>query len=177
MRLLPLTAIAAGLFTLSACTDEPAPGSGADAADAVSAPAAQKAGAPVSPADLPRLRPGLWRTTTAIEGEDEDVITQCVGPDQPFEAPGGGEAQTCTDAYSRSATGIRLLRRCSQNGVETVMRGEITGDFQSRSAMDLEMQLTIPGQPAPLVRRLRSASTYLGACEAGQEPGVISDGL
>lgn len=179
MRLLSLTAVAAGLLTLSGCTDRPAADSAAESVEAVASPtAAQAVGAPVPAADLPRWRPGVWRTNTTTGNGERNIITQCVGPEQALldNLPEAGDASACTDTYTRLAGGIRMLRRCSQNGMETTMQGDIIGDFQTRATMNVEMRLTIPGQPAPMTRRIQATREYVGPCAAGQEPGLIDDG-
>ncbi|RZJ04922.1 MAG: hypothetical protein EON89_05830 [Brevundimonas sp.] len=167
MRLLPLT-IAAGVLAVSACSQA----GNKDGGDPVEAKAAD-AGAPITIADFPSPKAGLWRVTTVTDGGEPDIEMRCEGPSKPFEAP--ESMPGCTDTASRVPGGVRFDRRCLSEGKPTTLRITLKGDFRNRVTTDMEYKTTLPNGETVETREL-SESVYQGACAAGQAPGVIEDG-
>lgn len=170
MRLSPLMIAAAAAITLAACSDK-------GASDAKSGPveaSASETGMPGTLADLPKPKAGLWRTTTLTDGADPEVILQCIGADEPMELPGLEPREGCVDDVRRLSNGIRMNRKCLTDGQQSNVRLSMTGDFKTRTLMELDMDINMPGV-APIKTSMRGEGVYQGPCAAGQEPGLVQD--
>ncbi len=168
MRHLITLAAATATLAVASCSN-PATET-ADAAE-TAAPAAD-VGAVLTVADLPKLRPGVWRNTVTDGDGEVEVIRQCVGPNEPFELTGSSD---CVPTLHRTATGISVSGQCAKDGLTTEINGTITGDYQARGSMDIRLKVARNGEPLADMR-MRNDSVYEGPCPAGQEPGLIQDG-
>lgn len=167
-HLFVLTASCAALV-VAACSN-PAEKT-AETAD--TAPAADaRVGETITMADLPPRRAGIWRNTMTNPDGSTEIVRQCFGENEPVELMGkdGG----CEPTLRRVANGVSVSGQCTDNGMTTTISGTLTGDYQTRTAMDLNMKATMEGKEV-FDMRLRGESVYEGPCAAGQEPGVIQD--
>lgn len=123
-------------------------------------------------ADLPKLRPGVWRNTITQSDGSSDVIRQCVGPNEPLELTGAHE---CMPTLRRTATGISVSGQCARDGMSIAVTGTITGDYQARGSMEVRLKITKDGEDI-MDERMRAESVYEGPCVNGQEPGLIQGG-
>lgn len=123
---------------------------------------------------LPQRKPGLWETkSTGSEGET--TARQCVGPatDQPI--AGGLPAGACSKILvTKTATGYAVETECAVGQIKASGSSVITGDFETSVRTEGLTRLSgMPGQSAPLERKLTVEARRLGECEAGQKPGDI----
>lgn len=163
--------LALSLLALAAC-------SGSD--DAPGRKAASAIGGPSL--DGPMLAtPGLWRTTTTINGN------------QVF-----GSNRMCVDADSQKATDMvsqavetgcaQPVRRavaggfaydlvCEKDGLKTMVSGEVTGDAR-RVVMRSTTRMTGPEGDVTPPATMVAESVHAGACPAGMKPGdSVQEGL
>ncbi|WP_269716023.1 DUF3617 domain-containing protein [Caulobacter sp. NIBR2454] len=125
---------------------------------------------------MPRLEPGIWRTSTRTGDSPPDTLVQCIGQDHSL-ALSMGEAQARCPTLSMMRVGRIYLvtARCRHEGGETLVRARFTGDF--RSTMRAEIEITRPGPDSrPRQLKLVSVGRYEGPCPDGQAPGLIDDG-
>ncbi|KQY85102.1 DUF3617 family protein [Brevundimonas sp. Root1423] len=168
MRFLPLMIAASGALALTACSQADRK----DAGEPVEATASES-GAPITTADFPSPRAGLWRTTTVRDGGEPEIETRCEGPAKPFETPEAMEG--CTDTASRIPGGVRFDRKCMADGKPASLSITMTGDFKTRANMNMDYKATLPNGET-VESSERGQSVYLGPCAAGQAPGVVEDG-
>jgi len=169
MRFLPLTIAAAGVFALAACSQAERKDAGEPVEDG-----ANEAGTPITTADFPSPRAGLWRVTSVSNGGEPTVELRCEGPAKPFEAP--ESMPGCTDTATRVPGGVRFDRQCMVEGKPASLKITLTGDFQTRATSEMEYKATLPNGET-MESRERGESVYQGPCPAGQAPGtVVEDG-
>lgn len=165
---LAFASLLASALTLAACSDDAGPGSAAAVVERTGSPAT-----PVTLADLPTQRAGIWRTTTTINGNPQKPIRECVAANQPLLDEDAG-ISGCDPAIQRLATGFRLEGLCQSEGVSSRVQAEITGDFQRRVRMNMQTSQSLPGQEA-VVLNIRMEGVYEGACAPGQKPGRLEE--
>jgi hypothetical protein len=175
-----LTGVA--LISLAACS-KPAPGAAGG-----SAPAAGAAPGPLTAAQIPHRKPGLWRQTIAMDGaSDTGPGTQlCV--DEASEAKMSAFAQRMpngvhcpTPQFTRNLDGsISFSESCDMGASGKVATtGVIKGDFNSgyTSAMDTQYS----GSPVPQMNgdhKMTITATWTGPCAPGQRGGdMIMGGM
>jgi hypothetical protein len=160
---------AAACSNADGAADGAAPAAGGDAP----ASTAEVVGAEMALADLPQLRPGVWRTVTTSEGGDKETMRECVGPNQAIDIP-QDTSKDCLPKVNRVAGGFRIASRCTTDGMSGMMNMTMTGDFQTRTRAELELGLGVEGQPMNVAKQTAEA-VWEGPCPAGQEPGDMDD--
>jgi hypothetical protein len=168
MRFLPLIVAAAGALAVTACSQAERK----EAGEPVEA-GANEAGAPITIADFPSPRAGLWRTTKVTDGGEPEIETRCEGPAKPFETP--ESMPGCVDTATRVSGGVRFDRKCMAEGKPASLRITMTGDFKTRANVEMDYKATLPNGET-VESSERGQSVYLGPCSPGQEPGVVEDG-
>ncbi|WP_353186865.1 DUF3617 family protein [Bosea sp. (in: a-proteobacteria)] len=124
--------------------------------------------------DLPQRRPGLWETRS--QGEQGEVVAkQCLGPDTERSLAGSLAGGTCSKLLvTRTATGYAIETECAMGPIKASGSSVVTGDFENAIRSEGATRLTgMPGQSAPLERRLVVESRRLGDCGPGQKPGDV----
>ncbi|MDG2520867.1 hypothetical protein P7B02_04865 [Caulobacter segnis] len=130
----------------------------------------------ITPKDLPRLKPGLWRTVTRTGGHAPETLVQCIGQDHSL-AQSMGEARARCPGLTLIRTGgvYMVTARCARDGGESLMRARFTGDFKTRMRAEMSFSLITPDRPAK-VMTLVSEGRHEGPCGPGQAPGVVENG-
>lgn len=162
------SAVSAAALILTACSQ------GAEA-PSEAAPAADKASgsAPISLTDIPKPRPGVWKTTTRANGGEAEVTTQCIGADETFDL--GQKQEGCEPILTRRANGFNMTAQCTTGGMTGGSSVTMTGDFQKRVNVDMRISVRTPdGQTHE--SNMTGESVWQGPCEPGQEPGLMDDG-
>lgn len=154
---------------------------GCSGPDKAAEPAAPSAG--VGPSlDGPMLAtPGLWKTTTTANGRQAFGASRtCVdAASQRVDslAPGGGEAGCNPPQRRRIAGGFAYDLTCEQQGLKTVVTGEVRGDAK-HVVMTSSARMTGPDGEAMPPATVVVESEFLGPCPAGMKPGdVVQDGV
>jgi len=168
LRAAALLAVA-GVAACSNAEDTAATVGGDDAP----ASTAEVVGAEMAVADLPTLRPGVWRMVNTTEGGDVETLRQCIGADQSLEIPEGTSAD-CLPKINRVRGGFRIESRCTTDGVTGMFNMTMTGDFETRTRSELEIGMGVEGQPLNVAKQT-SEGVWEGPCPAGQEPGLMED--
>ncbi|MET0338921.1 MAG: DUF3617 family protein [Caulobacter sp.] len=159
------TLVLAGLVGLApnACSDKP------DRSNP------RQPGRVVTPQELPRLRPGLWRTTTRTDNHPPETLVQCIGQDHSLAQSMGEARLRCPGLAMTSHRGAYVVTaRCARDGGETLRRARFTGDFRSRMRAEMALSLLAPDR-SPRVMTLVSEGRHEGPCPPGQEPGLVED--
>jgi hypothetical protein len=142
--------------------------------------AAPRAGAGPS-LDGPMLAtPGLWKTTTTANGQAAfGAIRTCVdAASQKADAlaPDGGEAGCSPPQRRPVAGGFAYDLVCEQQGLKTVVNGEVRGDAR-HVVMTSTSRMTGPDGDTLSSATVVVESTFLGPCPAGMKPGdFVQDG-
>ena len=170
--------IGLALVSLAACNPSTPGANGSSAPGA--APGAPAAAGPISAAQFPHRRPGLWTQVTAMDGAATNGPGMQMCVDETSEArmqafgqhvPGG---QCSTPQLTRNLDGsINVSESCDMgaNG-KTVSTGVIRGDFNTSYSMDLDSQ-TSGSSIAQLngEHKMTVSGTWNGPCAAGQRGG------
>jgi hypothetical protein len=169
-----LTSVA--LISLAACS-KPAPGAGA-----ASGPAASTApSGPLTAAQIPHRKPGLWRQTIAMDGAaDTGPGTQlCV--DETSEAKMSAFAQRMPGGvhcpapqFTRNLDGSMSFAQSCDMGAsgKASTTGVIKGDFNSGYTSVMDTQYS--GSPVAAVNgdhKMTITATWTGPCAPGQRGG------
>jgi hypothetical protein len=175
MRVAFVLFASAAALAVAACSN-PAEKSadGAPDAAATANAAGGDIGAELTMADLPRQKPGVWRNTIVSSDGTTETLRQCIGADEPIALM--GEQKDCIPTLRRIANGVSFAAQCTgEGGVNSKIDGKMTGDFQTRSAMEMHISISM-GDKQIVDQRMRGESVYEGPCAAGQAPGLIDDG-
>lgn len=123
---------------------------------------------------LPQRKPGLWETRSVGE-QGEMVVRQCVGPGTDGTLAGSMAGGTCSKTLvTRTATGYAVETECAMGPIKASGSSLVTGDFETAIRTEGTTRLTgMPGQPAPVERKLVVEARRLGDCGPGQKPGDI----
>ncbi len=137
------------------------------------------AAGPALAEELPQRKPGLWELkSTGAQGEV--VAKQCVGPDTDRALVGSMAGGTCSKMLvTKTATGYAVETECAMGPVKASGSSVVTGDFETVVRTEGTTRLTgMPGQPAPVERKLVVEARRLGDCAPGQKPGdvIMPDG-
>jgi hypothetical protein len=129
---------------------------------------------PLRADELPQRKPGLWETkSTGAEGQT--IAKQCVGPGTDQAVMGALAGGACAKTQiTKTATGYNVATECTMGAIKASGSSVITGDFQTQMRTEGSTTLTgMPGQSAPVERKIVVEARRLGDCEAGQKPGDI----
>lgn len=145
---------------LAAC--QPASGDEGGATPTPDAPAetVAEAGAP------PRLKPGLWRTTSITDGEADEEETVCVRPDQTLSDLQLANTPGCSNSgFSRAGGSYRLEAVCQEptTGARLVVSSTFGGDLQTTFSSDMKLTAEMPGAP-PTVTEVQVRGRRIGDC-------------
>jgi hypothetical protein len=165
------------LALLSACSNKP-----------------QSTGATVSPpapmtvADLPQRKAGLWRQTVKLAGVDKTLPAVEACTDAASEAKlnllGQHKSKDLCQQqdFARNPDGSIAFKVSCNSGPRvgaTVSTGLITGDFNSKYRIAMDSKTT--GAPLPQMnteRKITLTATWTGPCTPGQRGGdvILADG-
>ena len=128
---------------------------------------------PVSAADAPARKAGLWEVKTTIEGQGRPVtVQQCIdaSTDQMLQSSAGPfAAPLCTGReVTKSDAGMTIDTHCSFNGKAANAHAVVSGSFDSAYTMTV----TAEGGALPPVK-MTIEGKWLSACAAGQQPGDV----
>lgn len=187
----PMTAaglVGASLILLAGC-GKPAQKAGGETASATtSAAPAPAAAGPLTPQQLPRRQPGLWRQTMVIDGRDSGGPTMTLCVDAASEAKMSLAAQDIPGAHCETPTFNRNLdgsltfaNSCDMGaGGKVQTTGTIRGDFSSRYTVSIDSTYSGGSTEATNGQHKMSVSaTRLGPCAPGQKGGdmVMANGM
>jgi hypothetical protein len=163
--------VALPLLALAACSgSDNAPGR--EAGPAVGGPTL----------DGPMLvTPGLWRTTTTVNGKQAfGANRMCVDVDSQKAADMLSQAVEtgCGQPVRRAVTGgFAYDLVCEQEGLKTTVSGDVTGDAK-RVVMRSTTRMTGPDGEAAPPATVVIENIHVGACPAGMKPGdSVQDGV
>lgn len=129
--------------------------------------------------ELPERKPGLWESKSVGE-QGEVVAKQCVGPGTDRSLVGSMAGGNCSKMLvTRTATGYAVETECAMGPIKASGSSVVTGDFETTVRTEGTTKLTgMPGQPAPVERKLVVEAKRLGDCGPGQKPGdvIMPDG-
>jgi Protein of unknown function (DUF3617) len=137
---------------------------------------------PVSAAELPSRKPGLWQVKTSIESSNAPsrVIQQCIdaATDQMLQSSAGPFAPAaCPERdVQRSENSITIDSICTVGGKTATAHSVITGSFDSAYTMTVTSQSPdIPGGKMVMTMEAK----WLGPCTEDQKPGdvVLGNGV
>jgi len=121
---------------------------------------------PLTEAEMPHPRAGLWTRVTVENGQTDKGQVCMAG--KPFHVL--GPACPGTTFRKTSDGAFETENRCVQNGPVSDIKDRYTGDFQSSYLEDSTGTLDQPGKP-PFATESRNTFTYIGPdCPAGLEP-------
>lgn len=123
---------------------------------------------------LPQRKPGLWETKS-VGSEGETTAKQCVGPGTDQSAVGSLATGACSKMLvTKTATGYAVETECTVGQIKASGNSVITGDFQTSVRTEGTTRISgMPGQSAPVERKLVVEAKRLGECASGQRPGDI----
>ncbi len=118
--------------------------------------------APLSEAQIPKMKTGQWRITMAIAGRRPQTADICMQA-HPVTPPREGRCDRVTT--SRTAAGVILSsNRCTDDhGVVWTVMARTWGDFNASYVQDGSMKAKAPGKP-PEVISGHTTYQYLGPC-------------
>jgi hypothetical protein len=124
--------------------------------------------------DMPQRKPGLWESRSVGE-QGEMVAKQCVGPGTDRSLVGSMAGGSCSKMLvTKTATGYAVETECAMGPIKASGSSVVTGDFETTVRTEGTTKLTgMPGQPAPVERKLVVEAKRLGDCGPGQKPGDI----
>jgi hypothetical protein len=169
MKLLGPAAIAA-LVLIAGCSKSGggAPNTAAGA-PAPAQPAAQASGpdTPITVADLPRLKAGLWESSTVTDGGPAEVSRTCE-TGEPIKSP--PQDSGCTQiSIKRTFLGAVVFdMTCATGPVSSSVHATVTGDFNGSYSSDTMATITMQGQP-PKTIKTHSDVRYIGPCTPGAD--------
>ncbi|HUO12141.1 MAG TPA: DUF3617 family protein [Caulobacteraceae bacterium] len=166
------TVIGLSVLCFVAACGKPVERAGAVGPGAAKAPA-NGPDAPLAYADLPRLKPGLWRTTTDSGEGPPDTSSSCLSGRAPVVAkiPDG----CAQPSIKRTFTGeIVVDASCKTAHFSMIGHTVSRGDFQSHVTTDSETTMTIGRQP-PRTSKLHIDSRWVGPCPPGRKPDDAPD--
>jgi hypothetical protein len=181
--------VAAGLMgaavvSLAACSKSAPDANGAPAAGGSSPAAALGAPGPLTAADFPHRKPGLWTQQMGMDGTPTgpgmkmcvDATSEAKMSVLPQKMPGGGH---CTMQFNRGIDGsITLSSTCDMgaNGKSTTT-GVIKGDFNSSYTETMDIQYA--GSPVAAMNghhTMTIVGTWTGPCPPGEKGGDLTLG-
>jgi len=150
--------------TTSTTTTSSAPA----ATPAVSAALAAAAGGPTTPitaAQMPAPKAGLWERVSTQDAEAPITDRKCVAG-KPMDPMADGPPCKQVE-YRRTATGgVVVDAACPNNGVTAKLHMTAEGDFNSAYVTESTMTMSMAGSPDNTMKN-HSTYKYVGACPAG----------
>ena len=136
---------------------------------------------PVSAAELPSRKPGLWEIKMNFENRDipGQTMQQCIdaATDQMMQSNMGSNEGACSKRdVQRSATGITMDSTCTVGGKTVTSHAVITGSFDSAYTMTVTSDSAVtPGAKM----NMTMAAKWLGPCTGDQRPGdmIMANGM
>jgi hypothetical protein len=128
---------------------------------------------PVSAAELPARKPGLWEVKTTVEGNPRALtVQQCIdaSTDQMLQSVAGPfSAPACPDREVKKSDGSMTIdSRCTFGGKPASAHAVVAGSFDHAYTMTV----TSEGGELPAVK-MTIEGKWLGACAADQKPGDV----
>jgi hypothetical protein len=170
--------IGASLCALAAC-NKPAPGaSSATAAAPASAPG------PLTAAQMPHRKPGLWRQVTTMDGAAPAGPGMQLCVDEASEAKMSAFGQRAPGAahcppaqFTRNVDGSMSFSESCDAGAngKTTSTGVIKGDFNAGYTEDIDTRYS--GAPTASMNgdhKMTITATWVGPCPAGQRGGDLT---
>jgi hypothetical protein len=165
MQLTPTAAVAlAALALLAACGSKP----GATAAASAGGAPTSGPDVPITMADLPRPRAGLWQKVVDDGDGKPTTTTNCLsgkGAAMPKGPPGCSQFTMKRTFLGHIVTDMN----CVTPQFTMVMHAEASGDFQTNMTSDVTMTVSTK-QMAPTTTKMHAEDHYLGPCAPGQTP-------
>lgn len=130
--------------------------------------------APASGIPELKVKPGLWRFSTMVDGKTVNAIQVCVGDKEQkaFEAP---DAEYCPGMKVEPiGMGYSIDMQCKAGDVENSIKGTVTGDFENHYLADIEVSLTGAGINSKV--RSQVAAMRVGDCPPGMKPDQTAPG-
>jgi hypothetical protein len=128
--------------------------------------------------DLPARKPGLWQmkvTPKPARTGPQMVARLCLDAtsDKTLMAQGlAVSLSSCTMTWSRDDNGGYVFDvACNIMGQKSKSHGVLSGDFQSHYVLDVDTEYDGDNSSAPDLSGITQEATWVGACEAGTEPG------
>ena len=178
--------VGASLLMLAGC-NKPAQRAGGETASTAAAPAAPAPG-PLSPAQIPHRKPGLWRQAMNMDGSAVGGPTMKLCVDEVSETKMSLAAQNMpgahceTPVFTRNLDGsLSFSNSCDmgQNG-KVQSAGTVKGDFNSSYTVSIDTERT--GSPVEAMNgkhKMVISATRLGDCAPGQKGGdlIMANGM
>jgi hypothetical protein len=185
--LIGTTLLVGGLCALAACGQTGGGGNAASNGASGSAGGGQASagGGPAAPpavagggdqtidlSAMPHPRGGLWRVTEDDGDGHPTTDNHCYSGRVPVVK----KPPTCTQfTLKRTLTGgFAMDMSCGGEGYTMVAHSEMSGDFQSHMTGDMNMTMTMQGQPPRTIHQ-HSDMQYVGDCAPGQVPDDAPD--
>lgn len=154
---------------------------GCSGRDNAAGPAAPSAGAGPSLDGPMFATPGLWKTTTTVNGQKalgaNRTCVDAASQKADFLAQGGGEAGCSPPQRRAIAGGFAYDLVCEQQGLKTVVKGQVRGDAR-HVVMTSTTRMTGPDADVMPSATVVVESEFLGPCPAGMKPGdFVQDGV
>jgi hypothetical protein len=151
VTLCAVAALAAG------CSKKPADAAGKGAAAAVDTP--------ITLAQLPAPKAGMWKGQSSQDGGPPEPASRCMDG-KPIDPMGGGTGRCAKlDLKKTAAGGYVIEGDCGANGVSAKMRLAVEGDYVTTFTTDAQMTMGGAGE-TPVSMRNRTVWTYAGeSCE------------
>ena len=164
MKPTPIAAATIAVLTLLAACG---PKAGGNATASGGAPATGP-DVPISLADLPRQKAGIWQTTLDDGDGKPATMTHCLSgkvPAMPKLPPGCSQM-----SIKRTILGAYVIdMSCTTPEYSMAMHSVVTGDFNSNVSSDGTMT-TSTKQTAPTTSKMHTVAHYVGPCAPGQKP-------
>lgn len=132
--------------------------------------------AKLTPADLPKLKPGRWSTRAIAvagakadrEGVSQEAEVRCVGPGTTILDTLRTDTSSCGRfALAWDGGGYSIKAQCASEGLKSSVKGRFSGDFDSKVMSDITLGMAPADEPMTTMQ-LRLESRYLGPCSAGE---------
>ena len=173
MRLTPTAAVALAALALLAARGPKGGGNATASAGAPGGAPASGPDVPITLADLPRPKAGLWQTTLDDGDGKPSTSTTCYSgktPNMPKMPPGCSQL-----GIKRTFLGpIVMDMNCATPDFTMVMHSTVSGDFQNSMSSDAVMTMSLKGAP-PKTSKMHSDAHYVGPCAPGQTPDDAPD--
>jgi hypothetical protein len=145
--------------------------------------------APAFALDMPTRKAGLWEVKMIFEGRNLPATTmrQCIdaASDKKMNANFGGSAlEECSKQDTRNVGGVITVDSvCTFGPTSTTSHAVVTGSFDSAYTIKVASTRSggppLPGTTPGTETHMTIEAKWLGACEAGQQPGdvMMSNGM
>lgn len=124
---------------------------------------------------LPSRKAGLWESKTISE-DGNMTARQCIDEKTDLFAQGlfGGRQVCSKPTVTKTSVGYETATECKIGPISSAGKGIVTGDFASKIRIETMAVLTgLPSEKGPVTLKTVIENTWIGPCEAGQQPGDI----